>query len=171
MTFKPYSKEQQLNRSGGLASKDLQKYQARSIKWLKEKATKVFNEYIRERDREKDHFTCISSGNVIKIKVDRGSSNYHAGHYYSAGEYQMLRYDEVNVNGQSLQQNYYSGDHLIGYREGIIKKWGIDQLKRLETIAAFNKRVPKKWTKIELIEIIQKYTRKLKDLKTKNYSS
>lgn len=160
-----YSKEDQLNRSGGLHAKELEKYKDRSMKWMKEKAKQKCHEYVRERDRQGDVFFDMGSSKWVKIKKEKGHSNYHAGHYYPAGEYPMLKYDEVNVNGESLRSNYFSGDHLIHYRDNLIKKWGRAEFNRLQMVASFNKRVPKKWTKIELAEIIKYYTKKLKDLR------
>lgn len=165
MSFTPYSKQQQLNRGNGLDSRDLQKYKDRSMGWMKAKAVEVFHKYIRERDRQGDTFFCMGSSQWKKIKVENGHSNYHAGHFYPSGEYPMLRFDEVNVNGESLQANYFRGDHLIHYQENIIKKWGRSEFNRIQMIASYNKRAPKKWTKIELIEIIKTYTEKLKNLR------
>lgn len=163
MAFRPYSKEDQLNR--GIDTSDMQKYKGKTLASIKAKAVEVFNRYIRERDREGDHFTCISCGNIAPIKTEKGHSNYHAGHYYPAGEYSMLKFDEQNVNGEELRCNYYRGDHLIGYRERLVKKWGLQHLARLDAIAQLNKRAPKKWSRIELIHIIKVYTEKLQQLK------
>jgi hypothetical protein len=165
MSFTPYSKEDQLNRGGGLSTHDLQKYKDMPMARMKAKAVEVCHEYIRERDREGDHFTCISCGIIKLIKKGRGNSNYHAGHFMSAGEYPMLKFDEVNINGQCLQCNYFKSGKLELYTENLIKKWGRAEYDRLLMVAAYNKRAPKKWTKIELVDIIKTYTNKLKNLK------
>ncbi len=136
----------------------LQKYQERRIPWLLAKAVSVFNAWIRERDREGNYFTCCSCHKRKRIKIVKGKSNFHAGHYYPAGKFSMLKFDEVNVNGECSYCNSFSGDHLIGYRETIIAKHGQKEMNRIETVAAYNKRAPKKWMRIELIDIIEKYS-------------
>lgn len=157
--FKPYSKEDQLNRGKGLHSSDIQKYKHLSYQGLKNKAIKIFNAWIRERDRNGDTFQCVSCRNHKVIKsLPQGGSNYHAGHFIPAGTCEALRFDEVNVNGECLQCNYFSGDHLLGYRYTIIKKWGEEQLKRIEMIEKISKRKSKKWSRIELVEIIMRYS-------------
>lgn len=168
MSFTPYSKEDQLNRSGGLSPHDMQKYKDKSMGWMKAKAVAVCHEYIRERDRDGDHFTCISCGNIKVIKKEQGQSNYHAGHFKSAGEYPMLRFDEVNINGQCQQCNYFKSGNLQLYTESIIKKWGRAEYNRIQMMASYNKRAPKKWTKIELVDIIKTFSKKLKDLRDAN---
>jgi len=165
MSFTPYSKEDQLNRSGGLHSDELKRYKDKSIKWMKEKARSVCHQYIRERDRDGNHFTCISCGQIKLIKTENGHSNYHAGHFKSAGEYPMLKYDEVNINGQCIQCNHFKSGNVHLYSESIIKKWGRAQYNRINAIASYSNRVGKKWDKIELAEIIKYYSRKLKDIK------
>jgi len=166
MTFKPYSKEDQLNRSGGIHADDLKKYKNRSVAWMKEKAKAKCHEYVRERDRDGNHFQCCSCGKIKLIQSKTGGgSNYHAGHFKAAGECEMLRYDEVNINGQCDQCNYFKSGNLLPYQDHIIRKWGRAQLNRLNALYSYNKRVPKKWTKIELAEIIKYYSKKLKDLR------
>ena len=135
----------------------ISKYQTWPLPKLKKKAIKVFNAWIRERDREGNYFTCVSCRKKKRIIKSKGTSNYHAGHYFPAPT-EALRFDEVNVNGECSHCNYYSGKHLIGYRKSIIERHGEKELERIEMVAAYGKRAPKKWMRIELIEIIQKYS-------------
>lgn len=56
---------------------------------------KVFNTYIRTRDKDKN---CISCNKKLTGKFD-------AGHFFSVGAYPNLRFNENNVFGQCVQCN------------------------------------------------------------------
>lgn len=106
------------------------------------KTQKVFNKYIRERDRERG---CISCGSEVT----------EAGHYFSQGHHSSLRFDEVNVNGQCLRCNRFLHGNLINYRKGLVKRYGEEKIKRMETLVELRKAW--KWSRMELEEIIKKY--------------
>lgn len=114
---------------------------------LTEKAQKVFNAAIRKRDMDAG---CISCPNG---KVE------NAGHYFAAGKYNALRFNEMNVNGQCVQCNKYNHGNLIHYRIGLVKKYGADKVEMLEGLA---KRQVHKWNRLELEQIIEIYKQKLK---------
>ena len=107
------------------------------------KAVMVFNKWIRTRDQKKG---CISCGTG---PVD------HAGHYFSAGHYSSLRFSEMNCNGQCLRCNYFLSGNQVGYRQGLIKRYGEGNVRLLENTA--NLRGIKKWTIFELELIIKNY--------------
>lgn len=102
----------------------------------------VFNKWIRERDKEKG---CISS---------KGPSQ-QAGHYYAAGSYSGVRFDEINVNGQSVEDNCHKAGNPKDYRKGLIERYGIEAVLELDERAKATKL--KKWTREELEAIIEKY--------------
>jgi hypothetical protein len=104
------------------------------------KAQTVFNAWVRERDS-----ACISCGGAVD----------HAGHYFSAGHYSALRFNEENVNGQCIRCNNYMHGNLIHYRKGLIKKISEKAVNELE-LSVENNRL-KKWSRAELDEIILKY--------------
>jgi hypothetical protein len=111
---------------------------------------KVFNTYIRMRDKNE---LCISSGRPLKGKYD-------AGHYYSTGAYPNLRFHEDNVHGQSVHDNRDLHGNLIAYREGLIKRIGIERFEALEAL----KQVPRHYTIPEVKELIKTYRNKIKEL-------
>jgi hypothetical protein len=111
---------------------------------------KVFNTYIRMRDKDKP---CISSGRPLKGKYD-------AGHYYSTGAYPNLRFYEDNVHGQSVHDNRDLHGNLIAYREGLIKRIGMERFEALEAL----KQVPRHYTIPEVKELIKTYRNKIKEL-------
>ena len=111
-----------------------------TIPKLTSKAQKVFNAWIRNRDKE---LGCISCGAEVE----------HAGHYFSVGHYSALRFNEMNVNGQCLRCNNFLHGNLIRYRQGLVNKYGEDRVQILENFP----RVVKKWSRIELEAIISEY--------------
>lgn len=113
------------------------------MKNLTKKARTVFHKFIRERDKDKG---CISCGTG---RVD------HAGHYFSAGHYSALRFNEINVNGQCIKCNYFLSGNQINYRAGLVHRHGEAKVLELENSAALRK--VKKWTDTELKLIIQLY--------------
>lgn len=118
--------------------------------FLKELAQKVFNTYIRMRDKG---LPCISCGTTNDIQ-------YHASHFKPAGGYSYLRFDENNVHKSCSRCNSQLAGNLISYREALIKKIGIEEVERLEQPNQI-----KTWSVEEYQEIIKKYRQKTKELK------
>lgn len=114
-----------------------------SIQQLVVKAQRVFNAYIRDRDKDK---TCISCGKVLLGKYD-------AGHYHNANNHWSVRFDERNVHGQCVQCNQHLHGNLIKYRVGLLLRIGQEELDKLDSIANETRNFSKK----ELFEIIEKY--------------
>lgn len=121
--------------------------QEKSLPELLKLAQIVFNRWIRERDSQEGYFTCISSGERLPI------AQMNAGHYFPISTSSALRFDEDNCHGQSISENYFNPSHQRKYRENLIKKIGRFNLERLESL----QHVVKKWSKDELIAIIEKY--------------
>ena len=118
-----------------------------TIPKLTAKAQKVFNAYIRKRDSEDGYFTCISCGQTKTTDL------MDCGHFAPVKGGSALRFDEYNCNGECKKCNGFDEFHLIGYRRGIINKYGESVLIYLEQ----NARLIKKWSRTELNEIIDKY--------------
>jgi len=124
-------------------AKLIQKYKKYSVAELKKKAQSVFNKWIRKRDKGKP---CISCGS---------GKPEHAGHFYSAGHHNHLRFNEDNCHLQCIRCNYFLSGNLINYRIGLIKKIGIVKVTELDLIAAIKR--AHKDDRFSLIEIIEKY--------------
>jgi hypothetical protein len=84
-----------------------------------------------------------------------------ASHYFSAGKFPALRFNEHNVNGSCLRCNYFMSGNLLGYRRGLIKKIGEENVDFLEGIANRKKH---KWSILELQEIEKEYKAKIKSI-------
>jgi Bacteriophage Lambda NinG protein len=110
------------------------------------KTQKVFNEFIRERDQDKG---CISCGAQVT----------EAGHYFSAGHHSAMRFNEVNTNGQCTRCNCFLSGNLINYRIGLIRRYGESKVLMLENAMGLSG--IKKWSRCELLAIIQEYKSRL----------
>jgi len=126
------------------STKKLSQYEA--------EAKREFQRYIRLRDEEKP---CISCGTYT-------CDEWAGGHYYPAGQYSGLIFDERNCHKQC---NQYCNKHLNGniheYRKGLIKRFGIDFVQQLDNDANLQRK--RKYDKFELIEIKEKYKAKIKE--------
>lgn len=116
---------------------------------LKQVAQRHVNKFIRERDK---NLPCIS---CQKKPVE------HAGHYIAQGSSGLLRYEPDNISGQCKQCNKWKHGNLLEYRIHLVEKIGEDRVKELEAL----RYGIKKWTREELLEIIEEYKEKLKCLK------
>ena len=146
-------------------SKIIQKYKSKTIPVLEKTAIKWFNKFIRLRDCDENGYAnCISSGTPLRY----GDSNCQAGHFFPAGKYERLRFNENNVHIQGKSDNYFAGANLQEYRKRLIGKIGIEEVMKLEFTSSI--KVPFKKDRFFLIEIIEIYKQKCKELsKTKNF--
>lgn len=125
---------------------DYKKYDKYAQKELKSKAVRIFNSWVRNRDKG---LGCISCGSLNQIQ---------AGHFYSAGKHDSMRFEEDNVNSQCKHCNYFMSGNLLNYRKNLIKKIGSERVERLDMLAELNIRKRyHKWDRFTLIHIIEKY--------------
>lgn len=129
----------------------INKYKDKSTKKLRDRAVYYFNKFIRERDSTDGFGVCISSGQFLKVP----SNNAQAGHYYSAGKYPQIRFNEDNVHLQGKSDNYFNGGNLLEYRKNLINKIGLERVEKLDLLAS-NKN-PYRLDRFFLISIIEKY--------------
>lgn len=114
-------------------------------------AQKVFNTYIRLRDKDKP---CVSCG-AIKYTSS-------CGHYYSSGKHKNVTFNELNCHAQCwFYCNSSLSGNLIEYRKGLIERIGLEKLEYLDSIA----KIEKKYEIEELKEITKEYKEKIKKLK------
>jgi hypothetical protein len=125
----------------------------KSLPKLKKDLQLIFNQYIRIRDKDQP---CISCG--------LPKENKQAGHYFATKGYDGLRFDEDNVHGECSGCNCFDESHLIGYGENLIERIGVDRYETLKQKASEYKRNGYKWSRSELMEKIEYYKQKLKEL-------
>ena len=144
-------------------AKDLKKEKSVSA-WKKEKSAlkeslltkkdylnilqKVFNTYIRQRDKGRP---CISCGTL--------TGQMHAGHYRSVGSAPHLRFNENNVHVQCATCNNFLHGNLINYRRNLVQKIGIGKTEYIEN---YNETV--KYSIDEVKDLIKLYKQKIKDV-------
>jgi len=111
---------------------------------------KVFNTYIRKRDKAKG---CISCGRAFHGKYD-------AGHFFSVGSHPELRFDEDNVHGQCVYCNRDKHGNLIEYAERLPQRIGEYRYEALKARRGQNNKlsIP------EIERMIEEYRAKTKAL-------
>lgn len=115
-------------------------------------AKKVFQKWCRLRDKS---LPCISCGNY--------NNNYDGGHYFDAGMYSGLIFNEWNVNKQcSFHCNKMLHGNKANYRIGLVKKIGEENVKWLEENK--DRLRDYKYTKSELINIKKIYEQRIKEM-------
>ena len=119
---------------------------------LTQKAQKVFNAYIRQRDSKDGYFTCISCFKTLPIDA------MNAGHYVPVKGGSFLRFHEDNVHGECQRCNGFDEFHLVGYRKHLLLKIGKKRVEWLED----NRNKVHKWDRDDLEDIITLYTTLLK---------
>ncbi len=118
-----------------------------SIPRLTAKAQQIFNRYIRTRDSQDGYFTCISCNQVYYTQL------MDCGHYAPVKQSSYLRFNEYTCSGECKRCNGFDEFHLVGYRKNLINKIGQEMVDWIEA----NYRTPKKWSRTELNELIEKY--------------
>lgn len=118
---------------------------------LKEKAQYWFNRFIRLRDK---NLPCISCEHTQ-------GRQFHAGHFRPVGANHQLRFNELNCHKQCSICNNYKSGNLAEYRIALIKKIGLENVEALEQDNSI-----KKYSEVDLKEIISTYKQKCKELES-----
>lgn len=131
------------------AEKKKDKDQREKLKTLSDyesEAKKSFQKFIRLRDAELPCISCETTRDV----------QYAGGHYFEAGKYSALMFDERNCHKQCNKYcNMGKSGNLLEYRKGLIKRFGIEFVDQLESES--DSKRDYKYTRLELIEIKKKY--------------
>jgi hypothetical protein len=117
---------------------------------LKAKLQLVFNAYIRARDKGKP---CISCGKPKDLQ---------AGHFYSVRMYDGLRFNEDNCHGECAGCNAFDDMHLLSYVTNLVERIGRERYEELRLKANDYKANGYKWSRTELLDLIEEYKRKIK---------
>ena len=137
-------------------NKEWKKEKSEIIERLKTKSDylnelqKIFNKYIRLRDFGKP---CISCGNQLREKYD-------AGHCYSVGAYQNLRFNEDNVHGQCVACNQHKHGNVSEYVINLPLRIGLERYELLLD----KRKEPQNYTVSDLKELIEVYKTKIKKI-------
>ena len=115
---------------------------------------KVFNTYIRLRDKAKP---CISCGCSLVGKYD-------AGHYFSVGAYPNIRFHEDNVHGQCVACNQHKHGNTTEYSLLLPMRIGIERYEKLLEI----RNEPLRLSIEEIKDKIKYYKLKIKEYENNN---
>ena len=108
---------------------------------------KAFSLYVRLRDcMPNGFFRCISCGQV------KPYGQADCGHYHSR-RHMATRWDEDNAHAECRACNRFKADHMIGYRENLIRKIGQQRFDKLE----WKHNQSRKWSDFELVELTKYY--------------
>ena len=125
----------------------------KTLSELEAEAKKSFQKYIRLRDKD---LPCISCGNA-------NTTDWAGGHYFSAGMYSGLIFDERNCHKQCNNYcNCQLSGNLLEYRKGLINRFGFQFVNQLEVDSDRLRNY--KWTREQLIAKKLKYDIKIKEL-------
>ena len=126
----------------------------KTLSQLEAEAKKSFQKYIRLRD---EGLPCISCGNT-KTK------DWAGGHYFAAGIYSGLMFDERNCHKQcNTHCNKYLSGNLLEYRKGLIARYGLQFVNELESESDAKRDF--KYSREQLIAKKLQYDLKIKMLK------
>lgn len=117
------------------------------------KADKVFSEYVRRRDAENDMVSCCTCGSVKHWK------EMHCGHFQSR-RHKAIRWEEKNTNSQCSGCNTFRNGEQFKFARYLDSRYGEGTAEEME-----RRRNDKAPGRLEIEEIIKKYSEKLKDLK------
>ena len=134
------------------------KKKAKTLPKLKFDLQKIFNKFIRLRDMgHDDYFTCIACGETKPKEVA------NAGHFYAVKGYDSMRFNTDNVQIECVGCNCFNESHLIGYAINLKEKIGEDRLNELHRLAKDYKMNGYKWSRPELMEMIEYYKEEIKN--------
>jgi hypothetical protein len=126
----------------------------KTLTQLEAEAKKSFQKFIRLRD---EGLPCISCGNST-------TKDWAGGHYFPAGIYSGLMFDERNCHKQcNTHCNKYLSGNLLEYRKGLIVRYGLDFVNELESESDAKRDF--KYTREQLIAKKLQYDLKIKMLK------
>lgn len=119
----------------------------------KEKLDRVFSQYIRLRDMipKTTLFRCISCGQIKPI------NQADCGHYINR-QHMSTRFSEINCNAQCRSCNRFDEGNIMGYRRGLVAKYGEARVCLLES----QKYETRKYTEPEYLILIKHYQAEIK---------
>lgn len=147
-------KEKELAQEWNRERKEI-KEKLKSLSDIEKEAKVFFQHWIRLRDKDEN---CISCGIAQTTLWD-------GGHFKKAEIYSGTIFNEKNCHKQCRKCNRFLGGNELNYREGLVGRYGEDYVLEVELLA--NKLRTYKFSKEELIEIRNKYSKLIAEHKNK----
>lgn len=119
--------------SGGLKASRTVKAKKLSVAGLKKHADRYFSKYIRYRDGRRVGDMWLTS--CITCNTEKPYKEMQAGHFMSR-RFNVLRYDEENVNAQCYRCNVAFAGEQYKYSLALDRKYGEGTSARLHKAAA-----------------------------------
>jgi hypothetical protein len=116
-------------------------------------AKKSFQKWIRMRDKDENCISC--DGNDKDL--------WDGGHFKKAEIYSGVIFNPANCHKQCRKCNRFLGGNELMYRQGLIKRYGLEYTENIENLA--NETRQYKYTKSELIAKKLKYDLLIKEMK------
>jgi len=136
------------------------KYQQQLSEQKEQKEIKIKHKEYREKTKTLTEHEAEAKKSFQKFVRLRDEG----GHYFAAGNYSGLIFDERNCHSQcNTYCNKYLSGNLLEYRKGLIKRFGEEFVKQLEADA--DRKRDYKFTKEELIAKKLQYDLKIKEWK------
>jgi hypothetical protein len=86
----------------------------------------IFSKFIRARNANWQRYCkCIICSKTANWKT------YDSGHYIAQSSDSALKFNEIN-NAQCFACNRMKSDNLIEYRQGLVRKYSKEKVKKLE---------------------------------------
>lgn len=117
---------------------------------------RIFSEFIRRRDADKDGYVrCYCCGKILHWKQ---SQNMH----FIPRQHMATRFDEVNCHAGCVKCNYYDNGNIEQYTIHLKRDFGDDIVERL----TLKKNIGRKISEFEYKELIKYYKNEIKKLKS-----
>lgn len=131
----------------------------KSLPKLKKELQILVNKSVRLRDSQCGYCRCISCNETVR------EEDCEAGHLYSVGSYDSLRFDaDDNINAQCRFCNCHKSGNLKEYAKNLRLKIGDERFEALQHRAAESKKSLHFFKPWQLEELIVEYKQKVKDL-------
>jgi hypothetical protein len=127
----------------------------KTIGALLKQVENVCHEYIRLRDLGKQCHACGALWN----------KDFQASHFYAAGKYSSMKFDEDNIWGCDVGCNIFKQGNIEAFRIRLTELKGEDFVKKLDEKASQYNPSKFKWDRENLKNILKYYQEKLKKLK------
>lgn len=128
-----------------------------SLPALKKKALDLYSELVKLEAYNEGKLCCYTCDSPLQLST----SNCHLGHYLSRGAYPGLTFHPENSRIQCYRCNVHLHGNTVEFRHRLINEIGIEAVEKLE----FGRHIQVKWTRGELLNMIEVYKEKIKNLK------
>lgn len=128
----------------------------KTLPQLKKQALELFTKLSKLQYHSEGKLRCYTCGKPLELNTN----DCQLGHYLSRGAYPCLTLHPNNSRPQCIRCNVWLHGNTIEFREKLIKEIGETEVLKLES----QRHNEKKWSRSELLDLIEEYKRKIKEL-------